>query len=62
MCAKNDQTLNELKKQFGPDKQYVDEALSDLEDDGRITKHPIEYRGREGFRIHLNSEDRSWWN
>jgi hypothetical protein len=62
LCAKNDQTLNELKKQFGPDKQYVDEALSDLEDDGRITKHPIEYRGREGFRIHLNSEDRSWWS
>ena len=55
--TKDEQTLNELKKQFGPDKQYVDAALSDLEDDGRITKEPFEYRGRPGVRLHLNDED-----
>ena len=58
--SKNDQTLNEIKKQFsGPDKQYVDEALGDLEDDGRINKQPFVYRGNEGLRIHLNDADAS---
>ncbi|SRX95097.1 hypothetical protein MSP7336_03361 [Mycobacterium shimoidei] len=58
--SKNDQTLNEIKKQFsGPDKQYVNEALGDLEDDGQITKQPFVYRGNEGFRIHVNNEDES---
>ena len=52
--TKNDQTLNELKKQFGPDKQYVDEALNDLEEDGTVTRQEINYRGRDGWRIHLN--------
>ncbi|UGU05758.1 bifunctional DNA primase/polymerase [Mycobacterium intracellulare subsp. intracellulare] len=55
--SKNDQTLNEIKKQFGADKHYVDEALDDLEDDGQITKQPFEYKGRPGIRLHLNDED-----
>jgi hypothetical protein len=59
LSAKNDQTLNELKKKFGADKQYVDEALSDLEDECRITKQPLEYRGNEGLRIHLNDGEES---
>jgi hypothetical protein len=59
--SKNDQTLNEIKKQFsGPDKQYVDGALLELEEDSRITKLPFEYRGRPGLRIHLENEDDSW--
>ncbi len=56
--AKNDQTLNWLKKQFSSaDKQYVNEALDYLEDDGRIIKRPITYRGQEGLQIHLNDDE-----
>jgi Bifunctional DNA primase/polymerase, N-terminal len=63
LTAKNDQTLNAVKKMFsGPDRKYVDEALSELEDEGRITQQRFIYHSKDGMRIHLNDGGEAWPN
>lgn len=56
LTAKNDQTLNAFKKDnfSSADKPFVDEAINELEEEGRISKQVFEYRGRPGVRLHLD--------
>jgi hypothetical protein len=51
--AKNGQAKAALRRQFGRDKEYVDEALARLVAVGDVEVKPIEYQGRSGHRVRL---------
>lgn len=51
--AKNGQAKATLRRQFGRDKEYVDEALSRLVAVGDVELEAIEYQGRKGHLVRL---------
>ncbi|GAS89379.1 bifunctional DNA primase/polymerase [Mycolicibacterium brisbanense] len=51
--ADNNQGKAKLKRQFGPDKDFFDEALTRLVDVGDVDLKPIEYNGRPGHAVCL---------
>ncbi|WP_181022967.1 hypothetical protein [Mycobacterium avium] len=51
--AKNGQAKANLKRQFGRDKEYFDEALTRLVAVGDVELEAIEYQGRKGHLVCL---------
>lgn len=51
--AKNGQAKARLKRQFGRDKEYFDEALTRLVAVGDVDLEAIEYQGRKGYLVRL---------
>ncbi|NOQ62528.1 bifunctional DNA primase/polymerase [Mycolicibacterium fortuitum] len=54
--AADGQSLNQLKKSFGPEKDCVDEALERLSATGDVRREEIVYRGRRGWRFWLEEK------